>query len=358
MRPSKPPQEKFNSFQILMNLFFSKPYTILFSSTLTLGILFSISSNNWLATWIGLELNLYSFIPLLIQSTINQEKEAAIKYFLVQALASTLLIFGAIILNFSSFSSLLILIALLIKLGAAPCHFWLPPIINSLSWNICWILATAQKIAPIFLISNTLTPKSTTTTSIIASLGAILGAIGGLNQTQIRAILAYSSVSHIGWVIARILSSSLITIIYLISYLIIISRVIKSLSQSFIYSSQSILIQTPNSKSNKTSLIIRILRLRGLPPLFGFFPKMLLLLHLITFNIISLRLILVLCSTLNLYFYLKIICSSFFNTPLQATIKNLKQPNFLLTTTSILRTFLALSFIILLIYALTLFNKP
>jgi len=90
-----------------------------------------------------------SFIPLLTSSHVNQEAEAAIKYFMAQALGRGLLLLGALSLLSSPhlplspllYNSLLI-IGLLLKLGLPPCHFWFPSVISSISWPICLILAT------------------------------------------------------------------------------------------------------------------------------------------------------------------------------------------------------------------------
>lgn len=338
-----------------MNLFLSKPYTILFSTTLLLGAFFSLTSNNWLSAWIGLELNLYSFIPLLLQSVINQEKEAAVKYFLVQALASAIILLGSLLINYSIMSSFLITLAMVIKLGIAPCHFWLPSVINSLSWTICWILATAQKIAPITLLTQSLLPNSTTATTLITTIRALTGAIGGLNQTQIRAILAYSSISHIGWITASTITSPLITLIYFLSYLIIVSRIIQPLNSTIFYSSNYALLPSQTHKKIKISLIINLLRLGGLPPLFGFFPKILILSSLLSSRLLTLRFILILCATLNLYYYLKIITSIFFNTPQHTTLYKATPNTSTLIPTTLLRLFIALTITLFILYALIIF---
>lgn len=303
-----------------MNTFFSKPYSILFSFTLVLGILITISSNNWIIAWIGLEINLYSFIPLLLQSSNNQEKEAAIKYFLIQAFASTLLLLANIYLSYSLWSIYIFIFSLLTKLGAAPCHFWFPPIIASLSWNICWLVSTLQKLAPLSLLRQTILILSPSYISLTAIIGTLIGGLGGFNQTQLRTILAYSSISHTGWILASILTSPFITILYFFSYLILITAIIYTLNTLSNYAVNFTLNPLRLLKIPKVLLIINILRLAGLPPLFGFFPKLILISSLIFIKIYFLSLILTLCSIINLYFYLKIISSIFFSFPQQHII--------------------------------------
>ena len=294
-----------------MNLLVFKPYSLLFYSTLLLGIFISITSNNWFRVWIGLEINIYSFIPLLLQSNINQEKEAAIKYFIIQALASGLLLTASLTL-FSIISSFLIILRLIIKLALSPCHFWFPSVINSLSWSICWILTTLQKIAPLFLFSQNFFYYNTALICIISALSALTGAVGGLKQTQLRSILAYSSIGHLGWLTASLSSSFLAFNLYFLSYIIIISTIIYLINKDFTRTALPSIFFYNNSKP---ILSLSLLSLGGLPPLFGFFPKLFLLLVLTQNNFIFLPFILVVSSTINLYYYLKIIFFSTLQTP-------------------------------------------
>lgn len=96
-----------------------------------------------------------------------------------------------------------IVCGLLFKMGAAPVHFWVPTVIQGLSWGNCILLITVQKIAPmgIMVISpDTLIIQDLLTGASI--LSGILGGVGGLNQVLLRKILAYSSIRHIGWLLA------------------------------------------------------------------------------------------------------------------------------------------------------------
>ena len=106
------------------------PYYFFFLTTLFIGTLISISSYNWLYVWIGLEINLISFIPLVISSGIDRETESRLKYFLVQAMGSGLLLFGSLVLIRSPNSIIpgwvatyMIIFSLIIKLGIAPFQY-------------------------------------------------------------------------------------------------------------------------------------------------------------------------------------------------------------------------------------------
>ena len=181
----------------------------MFKLSLTLGIFIAISSNSWFTSWLGLELNLLSFIPIITSRFNSYSSEAALKYFLVQALGSTIILVSSTAIRVLKNPRILILIALLLKIGAAPLHFWFPPIIQGVTWTQCIILITLQKIAPLILISYTLTSSiSYFIIQISSILSAFVGAIGGLNQTFLRKILAYSSINHISWILAALLLRS------------------------------------------------------------------------------------------------------------------------------------------------------
>ena len=109
----------------------------------------------------GLELNLIGFLPVIVIHGSYSEREAAVKYFIVQRLGSILLLFGRMCAYrisftwenlFSNQGVLLIMGGLLAKLGCAPFHMWLPGVMANLSWLPCMLVATWQKIAPLYLL--------------------------------------------------------------------------------------------------------------------------------------------------------------------------------------------------------------
>lgn len=271
-----------------------------------LGVSIVLSSNNWLIIWAGLELNIYSFIPLLLTSKLNQEKEAAVKYFLFQALASGLLLLSRISSNFITSNSIFLLLALLMKLGMAPCHFWFPIVINRISWNMCWVLSTIQKVSPILIMLSSLSPKLSQPIIIISAINRLIGGLGGLNQTQLRPILAYSSIGHIGWILAGTISSSALSTWYFIIYLILISTIIPTIASFRIFSNNNSLWKPNSSQSDKIALVVSLLSLGGMPPTLGFIPKIFILSRLISENMFLLSILLILGSSINLYYYIKI----------------------------------------------------
>lgn len=340
----------------------SIPSTTLFITTLVTGTLVTISSSHWIFVWAGLEINLLSFIPLIVQSNSNQETEAAIKYFLVQALGSGLLLIAGLLISgpaltliSPTITSLLLIIRMLIKIGAAPFHFWFPQVIACSRWYICIILSTWQKLAPILVFSSITSSFSTNLIIFIAGLNSIIGGIGGINQTQIRALLAYSSIGHIGWIISATLISQSLTTLYLIIYILISS----SLILSFYISNFKLRNTTSINKINKNGLWISVLllfSLGGLPPLLGFIPKWTLLEQLIGQTYTTLSIILIIGSLINLFYYLTIVINLFITSP-PVTYNTLKTSFNPLEPTALFTLSIAPTIFILL-YALILLYKP
>nr|WRW51322.1 NADH dehydrogenase subunit 2 [Micropodarke fujianensis] len=299
----------------------SIPSTTLFITTLVTGTLVTMSSSHWIFVWAGLEINLLSFIPLMVQSNSNQETEAAIKYFLVQALGSGLLLMAGLLISgpaltliSPSMTSLLLMMSMLIKMGAAPFHFWFPQVMACSSWYICIILSTWQKLAPILVFSSITSSFSTNLIMFMAGLNSMIGGIGGINQTQIRALLAYSSIGHMGWIISAALISQSLTMLYLIIYMLISS----SLMLSFYMSNFKLRNTTSMNKMNKNSLwisMLLLLSLGGLPPLLGFIPKWALLEQLMGQTYTTLSIILIIGSLMNLFYYLTIVMNLFMASP-------------------------------------------
>lgn len=277
----------------------SFPYLFLFLSTLISRTFIALSASHWLILWVALEINIISFIPLITFSRQFQETEAAIKYFLFQALGSSLLLLGSYSPNLFP----LITIGILVKLGIAPFHFWFPSAINAIRWPICLLLTTWQKIIPLFVLINFCAFTSSSILIIIGSLNAIVGGVGGLNQTQIRPLLAYSSIGHMGWILAARSISNSTSRIYFIIYAI--TSITLFIFLYFINVSSSKLFSSLLSRNflHFIILVLLLLSLGGLPPLTGFLPKWLVISN---FDSLITPFILIAGSLINLFYYLNI----------------------------------------------------
>nr|YP_009045655.1 NADH dehydrogenase subunit 2 [Napialus hunanensis]AIC37448.1 NADH dehydrogenase subunit 2 [Napialus hunanensis] len=275
----------------------------------------SISSNSWLGCWIGLEINLLSFIPLISNNNNLLYSEASLKYFLIQALASSNLLFMILLFSFffnffdlqNNLIKILLNLTLLMKLGASPFHFWFTQILEGMSWFNSLILMTWQKITPLILLSYCYNYQFMIFSIILSSM---FGAIGGLNQISLRKLMAYSSINHLGWMITTLIINENLFIFYLIIYFFLNFTICMMfyLTNTFFLNQLFYLNYLPLIKF---FIFLNLLSLGGLPPFLGFLSKWLVINYLINYNLFFLSFILIMSALILLYYYIRISYSAF-----------------------------------------------
>nr|AIQ80200.1 NADH dehydrogenase subunit 2 [Dendrolimus punctatus]UKG18988.1 NADH dehydrogenase subunit 2 [Dendrolimus punctatus] len=307
-----------------------------FMFILIFSTLISISSNSWFGCWIGLEINLLSFIPLISNSNNLLMSEASLKYFLTQSIASINLLFSILMkmillknFDLNNFLSIMINSSLLMKMGSAPFHFWFPNIVEGLSWFNNFILMSWQKITPMILLSYYMNNNFLL---IMMMINIMIGAIGGLNQTSLRKLMAYSSINNLGWMIFAITISENLWIFYFTTYSFLISIMIFMFYNLNMFFINQLFINNMNSMI-KINLFINFLSLGGLPPFIGFLPKWIIINFLINNKMFLLSFIFIMMSLIMLFFYIRIIYSSLmFNYIKMKWFKTYFKNNFLLFT--------------------------
>nr|YP_003001956.1 NADH dehydrogenase subunit 2 [Lineus viridis]ACO40324.1 NADH dehydrogenase subunit 2 [Lineus viridis] len=289
-------------------MFLSFPFSFGFGVLCTAGSVISMSSGDWLGVWLGLEINLLGFIPLMVQAPEGQSVEAAIKYFVVQAVGSGFLLLGALGEgNFffwwfpvsGSFSPGLFfcVVGLVLKLGVAPFHWWVPSVMGGLSWFGCSFLMTWQKLAPFFILLS-LSSLFVWFFLFLGCLSSVVGGLMGIGQVQVRVLMAYSSISHWGWILGLLSFSFLCSFFYFFVYFFITVVL-------FYFLSCQNLARTLNIKGVLGSFtMVGFLSLGGLPPMTGFLPKWVGLQLVCSYSSFFLLSFLVVGSLLSLYYYL------------------------------------------------------
>nr|YP_010374279.1 NADH dehydrogenase subunit 2 [Tholosanus proximus]QVD38901.1 NADH dehydrogenase subunit 2 [Tholosanus proximus] len=291
----------------------------LFISVLILSTTITMSANNWISMWMGLELNMMSFIPLILNEPNKSKSEAAMMYFLVQSISSMLLM-SMILLNMCKYLldpkmiNMIINISVLIKLGAAPFHLWMPEIMSKLSWINCMILMTWQKLAPMMMISN-LNNSLIINISIICSI--IIGSLGGINQMSLRKMMGYSSINHLGWMLA-INKSMNLWMMYIIIYSILTSML------CYMFNNYKMFFMNQVSNINmsimeKLSFFIMMLSMGGLPPFMGFLPKWITIQNMMNEKEFMIMFIMIMFSLVNLMYYLRVMTNMYLS--FNSTIK-------------------------------------
>nr|QZR92095.1 NADH dehydrogenase subunit 2 [Uroleucon erigeronensis] len=290
-----------------MNLNLTK---IMFFTILMFSTLMSISASNWLSMWMGLELNLFSIIPILNFKSSIYSIEATMKYFLIQAFASILLLIFLINKNFLFLNNnnILILMSLLMKLSLMPFHLWLPSMMEGLNWISCLLMMTWQKITPLIMISYLNINKNMIFLISLISMNSIFG----LNQNSMRKIMAMSSINNTTWMLFAILMNENLWINYFLIYSMLNFLIIKMFNNYNInYINQMKLFNL--NFFFKLNMWMLILSIMGLPPMMGFLMKWMLIKTLIYNKMYIIIMMLIMLTILNLFFYLKMTYFMLFN---------------------------------------------
>nr|AAC27580.1 NADH dehydrogenase subunit II [Anolis barbouri] len=326
-------------------------HTIILSSLAT-GTIITMTSFHWLMAWVGLEINTLAMIPIISAPHHPRSTEAATKYYLTQAAASSMILLSSTLNAWQTGSwditqpsttpsHIILTMALAMKLGLAPFHFWLPEVLQGSTTPTVFIITTWQKLAPMTLIFLTLNNLSSTILLTLGFLSTMIGGWGGLNQTQIRKLMAYSSIAHLGWMATISLILSNILIMNLLIYLIMTTTMFCLLIMTKSKTIQDMMNTKPLSPTLSIMMMLTLLSLGGLPPLTGFLPKWLILEELTTQNLTPLAIIMAMSTLLNLFFYLRLVYTTTLTLAPNTTQAKLKwrfKPNFSTPTTLILIT--------------------
>ena len=326
---------------------FEYPIIILLS---ILGMFFMVSSNDLILFYLGLELQSLS---LYILASIDRDNlrstESGIKYFVLSALSSGLLLYGCSLLygftgstNFeliaeqivkdntgAVFAMVFILVGLAFKVSAVPFHMWTPDVYEGAPTSITSFFAVVPKVAGLALLikfmfipfSNILLEWQTIIIFIsIASM--ILGAVAAMVQTNFKRLLAYSSIGHIGYALAGVatgvVSGYQSAIIYISIYVIMnigAFSCLYLLKKDGKYK-ENISDLSGISKKHPLlaiSFLIILFSLAGVPPLGGFFAKFYVFVAVIEQKMYALAIIGLLTTVMSAFYYLKIIKTIYFD---------------------------------------------
>nr|YP_008474668.1 NADH dehydrogenase subunit 2 [Aethaloperca rogaa]AGI78344.1 NADH dehydrogenase subunit 2 [Aethaloperca rogaa]AKB98659.1 NADH dehydrogenase subunit 2 [Aethaloperca rogaa] len=288
--------------------------TLLFG--LGLGTTITFASSHWLLAWMGLEMNTLAIIPLMAQQHHPRAVEATTKYFLTQATGAATLLFASTtnawltgqwdIQQMSHpLATSMVILALSLKIGLAPLHTWLPEVLQGLDLTTGLILSTWQKLAPFALLTQ-IQPANPTLLIILGITSTLVGGWGGLNQTQLRKVLAYSSTAHLGWMILVLQFSPPLTLLTLVTYLIMTSSTFLVFKLNKATSINMLATSWAKAPALTSLTPLILLSLGGLPPLTGFMPKWLILQELTKQDLAPAATLAAMTALLSLYFYLRL----------------------------------------------------
>nr|ADE05907.1 NADH dehydrogenase subunit 2 [Mytilus trossulus] len=245
--------------------FVLSPLKLVSLMVMFIGTMLSVTSQELVGVWVGLELNLYGFLVLMNPDG-QHNPEACVKYFVVQSTGSILMLVGFLILTkcilVSAFT--IMMAGALLKSGVFPLHSWVPSIMKNSSWFAGGLMLTWQKVAPLVFLSMVI-PYEGVIIFIVAMAG--IGGVGGLNQNSVRVMSAYSSFVHTSWMLLSVTLSSVVFVAYFAVYSLSVGL--------FFYGCSLMNKMSMGSQISSAVSGVGLLMLMGMPPFLGFAAKVL-----------------------------------------------------------------------------------
>nr|YP_010381644.1 NADH dehydrogenase subunit 2 [Symplana lii]UDL72019.1 NADH dehydrogenase subunit 2 [Symplana lii] len=293
---------------------------LMFLTFMILSTMMVYSSSNFLMSWMSMEINLISFLPLITKS--KKMKDQPMKYFIIQSLSSSMMLLSMVMklkietpINFEIF----MMISLMMKMGLIPFHLWILSFMEKMTWNNCLIMNTLQKMSPTLMIVQMISFKMIIIPMIMSLL---IAPIAMIKMNSIKKIIAYSSIYNSPWMISSLYISKSLFLIFFSIYLILnFMMMMKLKTQNIMFVNQI----TEKNLLTKTNLMINLFSISGMPPMLGFFPKWMIL-NKINEISVSMSMSMLFSTLVSTFIYLKMISLILLN---QTTKKKfLKTKNF------------------------------
>ena len=325
----------------------------------TLGMILMISAYDLIVFYLGLELQSLSlYILASFKRDDERSTEAGLKYFILSALASGLLLYGCsliygftgstnfevISLNLNEnntgavFGIVFIIVGLAFKVSAVPFHMWTPDVYEGSPTSVTSFFALVPKIAALSVFIRFMYVPFINVIShwqiiivFLAVASMILGAVAAIGQNNIKRLIAYSSIGHMGYALAGLATGTndgiQSTIIYLTIYLVmnlgIFSCIFMMKRQNIFYENISDLSGLSKTRPMLSlGLMIILFSLAGIAPLAGFFAKFYVFMAVIESEMYALAIIGLVTTVVSAFYYLRIIKVIYFDKPKQAFDQN------------------------------------
>ena len=322
----------------------------------TLGMCMMVSANDMLTLYIGLELlSLASYVLAAFHRNEARSSEAGLKYFILGALASGILLYGiSLVYGFAGttsfdtlqtalrgpanerigvlFGLVFILSGLMFKVSAVPFHMWTPDVYEGAPTPVAAFFSAAPKAAAMGLLVRvcveafggmTLDWRQIVTFVAISSM--ILGAVGAIGQTNIKRLLAYSSINNVGFALIGLAAGTrdgvsgvlFYMAVYLVmtlgSFLCVLQM--RDVEGKPVETLASLAGLSRSRKGLAAALAVFMFSLAGIPPLLGFWPKFAVFTAAIDARLYLLAVVGVVASVIGAYYYLRVVKSLYFDDP-------------------------------------------
>jgi len=325
-----------------------------------LGMSIMVSSNNLLSLYIGVEMQ---SLALYIMAAFNRDSlrasEAGLKYFVLGALSSGLLLYGASLvygftgsLDFETIRAsialtgqttgviagmVFLLCGLAFKISAAPFHMWTPDVYEGSPTPVTGFFAAAPKLAAMAIIARLIIVpfgdilgQWQQVIIVLAILSMVVGSLGAIVQTNIKRLMAYSSIANMGYALVPLAAGTIAGVqgmlIFMTIYIITVIGVFATILQMRLRNGmvEKISDLSGISKSNPGMAIVFTLllfSLIGIPPLLGFFGKWFAFYPAVEAGLIWLVVIALVASVVSAFYYIRIIKTMWFDEPTREFIR-------------------------------------
>lgn len=239
-----------------------------------LSTLMALIIISWVEFWIWIEINLLRFLPLFIDEVRSKEVESLIKYALPQRVGSITLLLIIIIstsIKANILGRVVLILMILLKLGTMPFIFWLPRIYKISHWWVVFIISGPQKLIPSIILLNIIIRFNIGIITVII-LTMTFSVLIGINQTNIKSIVCYSTLTHSSWIIISIHQVDK-ALFYLLSYILFLAPITYYGTITSVNKNNHFSIYTNWGWASSVSFSMMILNIWGLPPFLGFLPK-------------------------------------------------------------------------------------
>lgn len=315
------------------------------------GMMLMLSANNFLSFYVSLELQSFAlYVLAAFERESIKSSEAGLKYFILGSFASGLLLFGismiygfngsldfnALSVELSNHSNnqltisiglIMIMVGLFFKSSAAPFHMWAPDVYQGSPTIVTALLATVAKIAILgFLLRFSIEILSGWKEGLqpifilVTCASVLIGSIAGLKQNNIKRLLAYSSISHIGYILLAISTFSLNDSVlnYLLIYTVMTMGVFVSIMVIRVNKQQisNIADLSGLAKNNPIiafSLSVFLFSLAGIPPFAGFFAKFYIFKSAVAYGLYVPVFISIIASVISAFYYLRLVKTIYFD---------------------------------------------
>ncbi|MDR2011872.1 MAG: NADH-quinone oxidoreductase subunit NuoN [Rhodanobacter sp.] len=318
----------------------------------TLGMLLLVSAGSLLTVYLGLELlTLSSYALVALNRDSPLSSEAAIKYFVLGALASGLLLYGMSMIygatgsldlahihaatgshrTLLAFGVVFLVVGAAFKLGAAPFHMWLPDVYQGAPTAVTLFVGSASKLAAFGMTYRLLEgavgdlhPQWTLMLSLLAVLSLAVGNVFAIAQTNLKRMLAYSTISHIGFLLLGFVNGTpagyAAAMFYMISYVLMATvafGMIMLLARAGFEAEEIDDFKGLNQRNPWYAgiMAITMFSLAGVPPLFGFFAKLMVLKAAIDAGQLWLAIVAIVFAIVGIYYYLRVVKVMYFDAP-------------------------------------------